>query len=184
MGGTLCNGKLDLLISLTLVGLVCRCNPMGATPRPARPLHHRLCHRTPLNARQTHLHSAELLSASCATAIPWVLRDGRLDIYITITISSVPSRANECQTDALHSAELLSALCAAAIQWVLRNGKLDLYIIVMVLLAAANPACARPIHHHGDFVPHSSKSSRRHAKMNSPPSLSKHRDKRSNHRLS
>ena len=43
---------------------------------------------------------------------------------------------------------------------------------------------AQPIHHHGVFVLHSSESSRRHAKINSPPSLSKHRDERSNHRLS
>ena len=70
-------------------------------------------------------------------------------------------------------------VCAAATQWVLHTSKLDLYIIMMVLLPTPQkvPAgmqsytlhdhCqsietnAPSIQHHGGFVPHSSKSSRR-----------------------
>ena len=95
--------------------------------------------REPWSARQTYLHSAELLSALCAAAIQWVLRKGKLDLYITIMIlfcaAAIQWAPREDKLDLYTTMMIL--YCATAVQWVLRKGKLDLYITMMILSCAS-----------------------------------------------
>ena len=56
----------EFALGEAFVGLVCRCNPMGAARRQTRPIHHH--------------------DDSVAAAIQWVLRKGKLDLYINMMI--------------------------------------------------------------------------------------------------
>ena len=69
-----------------------------ATPRQARPIHRHDSSFVPspsIGRQATYLHSADLLSALCADAIQWVLRRGKLDLYITMMIL-LPLQSNGC----------------------------------------------------------------------------------------